>query len=384
MLKTQTEAQRVKLRVRPEPYWAALDHQGWHLGYRRTPTGGSWIARRTVKTGQAHKRTYHALGSDTDLTFTTAATAAVGWFESEAGPSASRLTIADVCSARLTRLYDAGRSYGPAKSRFDCHINPWFGRRRVVDLRTADYEAFLAALELGGNSKIQVWTDLHSALNEARRLHPSLPEQEWREVRKPTGVDAARKVFLKQPEMERLINSAGDSDIRDLLMFVALSGCRPGEAYGALARDVDTETGKWTVAISKVRKNGKAAQVRDLTVQATAIVERRYAGLAPSDPIFARADGRQWDSHIIKKPFRAAAARAKIDPESSMYVLRHSYISAQILGGMPVAMIARNTGTSLQQIDKHYGHFAPSDMRAKLAVNEFQFEAPGSNVVALK
>ena len=106
MHKIQTEAQRSKLHPRREPYWVGLDQRGRHLGFRRSEKDGSWIARLT----DAGARTYHALGPETDLTFAAAVASAVEWFEQEAGPTPSKITIADACSARLTRLHAGGHA----------------------------------------------------------------------------------------------------------------------------------------------------------------------------------------------------------------------------------------------------------------------------------
>ena len=76
--------------------------------------------------------------------------------------------------------------------------------------------------------------------------------------------------------------------------------------------------------------------------------------------------------------------RAGLDPETVLYTIRHSFISNQLLGGVPVALIAQETGTSLAMIDKSYAHFAGGDVRKRLAEGEFKFETPTSTVVALK
>lgn len=46
-----TRTARLRLAVSSKPYWRALE-KGLHLGYRRRATGGSWIARRRLDSGQ--------------------------------------------------------------------------------------------------------------------------------------------------------------------------------------------------------------------------------------------------------------------------------------------------------------------------------------------
>ena len=43
--KLDTRAARLRLEIRPEPYWRAFE-KGLALGYRRRANGGTWLARR--------------------------------------------------------------------------------------------------------------------------------------------------------------------------------------------------------------------------------------------------------------------------------------------------------------------------------------------------
>src|SRR6516165_8983176 len=48
--KLDTRAARLRLNIRPEPYWRTLE-KGLALGYRRRASGGTWLARRWAATG---------------------------------------------------------------------------------------------------------------------------------------------------------------------------------------------------------------------------------------------------------------------------------------------------------------------------------------------
>src|SRR6516162_6054248 len=48
--KLDTRAARLRLRIRPEPYWRTVE-KGLALGYRRRATGGTWLARRWAAAG---------------------------------------------------------------------------------------------------------------------------------------------------------------------------------------------------------------------------------------------------------------------------------------------------------------------------------------------
>jgi hypothetical protein len=43
--KLDTRAARLRLAIRPEPYWRTIE-KGLALGYRRRASGGTWLTRR--------------------------------------------------------------------------------------------------------------------------------------------------------------------------------------------------------------------------------------------------------------------------------------------------------------------------------------------------
>ena len=60
----------------------------------------------------------------------------------------------------------------------------------------------------------------------------------------------------------------------------------------------------------------------------------------------------------------------------SPYALRHTYASMAIAAGVNLHDLARLMGTSLQQIDKTYGHLLPDSLdRARTALDGFAMTA---------
>ena len=80
--------------------------------------------------------------------------------------------------------------------------------------------------------------------------------------------------------------------------------------------------------------------------------------------LLAKDDGTPWPEDDLNRPFKAAARAAKLPPEATFYSLRHYHISKALLAGVPVQVVAENTGTSLRMIEKHYGKFLATDRRA--------------------
>ena len=56
-------------------------------------------------------------------------------------------------------------------------------------------------------------------------------------------------------------------------------------------------------------------------------------------------------------------AKLHIDPETGKqrdaYCLRHYYATERLIAGVSVYTLAENMGTSVQMIERHYGHLKP-------------------------
>jgi site-specific recombinase XerD len=91
----------------------------------------------------------------------------------------------------------------------------------------------------------------------------------------------------------------------------------------------------------------------------------------PAAPLFARADGKPWDKDSWKKPMKAAADAAGLPADTVTYTLRHSTITDLVTGGLDLLTVAQLSGTSVEMIERHYGHFRvehAADALAKLVL----------------
>ena len=75
----------------------------------------------------------------------------------------------------------------------------------------------------------------------------------------------------------------------------------------------------------------------------------------PAAYIFTRSDGKPWNKDTWKKPFKAAAIQAGLTSRATTYSLRHSTIT-DLVPHLDLLTIAQISGTSVQMIQKHYGH----------------------------
>ncbi len=374
---------RAPLPHRREPYWARVA-RGQYLGYRKGRTGGTWIARWQAPEGA---KRYGSIGKADDrrleddgavvLNFDQAQAKAREWFRTTARQEAGleeRLTVQEAIDEYieyLRREKSALTAYDSEK-RVARYITPILGARRVADLTTLRIRRWRDGLVPEGlddegrrrakDSANRILTMLKAALNRLWREGRVPDDSAWRRVAPFEGVGESRKVFLTEAEAQRLVNSCHDEALRNLITAGLLTGARLGEITTARVSDVDLEEGTWTVRAGKTGR-------RDvfLSAEALSVFEQLCLGRPKTQHVFLRSDGAPWAKAQHQHYFAKAVDRAKLDPATTFYTLRHSYISHALKSGIPTQLLAENVGTSVRMIEKHYGKFIRDDRRRMLA-----------------
>jgi len=93
--------------------------------------------------------------------------------------------------------------------------------------------------------------------------------------------------------------------------------------------------------------------------------------MLPAAFLFTRDDGQPWAHSAYDELIRNAAKKANLPDGARLYALRHSFITDALLGSMATLTVARIVGTSLQMIEKHYGHLVDQKAREQLAAIAF-------------
>jgi len=57
---------------------------------------------------------------------------------------------------------------------------------------------------------------------------------------------------------------------------------------------------------------------------------------------------------ILQQPFPTNSKKGR-----DAYCLRHYYATERLTSGVPIYTLAKNMATSVQMIERHYGHLAP-------------------------
>jgi integrase len=102
----------------------------------------------------------------------------------------------------------------------------------------------------------------------------------------------------------------------------------------------------------------KVAEVRVMTLndEAFAILQRQCRGKEPGEVIFTRGNGRPWDKDTLDERFRKVRELAGVRERITLYDFRHLWVSEALMAGVDVFTVAKMAGTSVQMVEKTYGH----------------------------
>ena len=128
---------------------------------------------------------------------------------------------------------------------------------------------------------------------------------------------------------------------------------RPGAMAALTAGHYDKRLATLTIGADK--RNGD----RKITLpkMTAAFFAKQANDKLPGAPLLARANGAAWNKDSWKGPFKAAVIAAGLPANATAYALRHSTITDLIaLHRLDTLTVAQLAGTSLQMIEKHYGH----------------------------
>jgi len=212
---------------------------------------------------------------------------------------------------------------------------------------------------------------LLAALNQALNMRRvACDGSEWRSVKHYEGVSKARIRFLSVADQARLVNAC-EGDFQKLVRAALFTGARASELARLLVMDYNPTSGTVFIAESK---SGKSRHIV-LTEEGQAFFSFISAGKSASQPLLNREGvsrtkrvGRDnsWEDGDQCRPIQDACVVAGIDP-IVFHELRHSYASALVNAGVPLVYVANQLGhADTTQVEKTYGHLAPTDMSATI------------------
>ena len=366
---------RNRLAPRRDPYWQRME-AGCFLGFRKmtSESTGTWLARCRTDEG---KQTYHALGEfgehPAHARFDVASKAARDWFtHMERGGKAEPITVKAACANYVKDLKAKGKTATghDTEKRFERWVdNHKIGGILLQKLKPGDVDAWrkwLAATPAKPQDKTKEATrpraasslnrdmsSLRAALNLALEDGHATSDIAWKVKLRPVkNADGRRDVYLDLAQRRALVAKA-PTDLADFLRALSLVPLRPGAMAALVAGNFDKRLS--TLAIGK-DKSGEDRRIT-LPKDTAAFFAEQAEDKLTAAPLLARADGSAWNKDSWKYPLKEAALSAELPPATTAYALRHSTITDLIaLHKLDTLTVAQLSGTSLQMIEKHYGH----------------------------
>jgi integrase len=377
-------------------YWVSLD-QGLHLGYRRGPQGGKFLARHYLGAQAYEVVTLPGVADDrgdadglTVLSFRQAQAIARRLHSERAHLAAGKplpgvaYRVADAIADYCQGLERRGKPSAATRTRAASMITPQLGGIACEKLTKGDIDRWLhevaEALPRVRNGKgkepnfreidpgdpearrrrrataNRTLTVLRAALNAAWRDGRIGSNSAWARVEPFRGADEPKVRYLEIDEAQRLVRACAESDFGALVKAALFTGCRYGELGRLKVEDFKSGIGKLHIRISK---SGKGRHIA-LNEEGVAFFEQATAGKAADALIFTNA-GRPWGHSHQWRPMREACERAKIKSAVAFHILRHTFASHLVMGGASLQVVANAMGhTTTAMTQKHYAHLSPS------------------------
>lgn len=360
----------LKPRQGNEPHWQRV-RAGCFLGYRpsRRDGTGTWIARVYEEDARKYRR--KALGDFGTLPPRDMFTAA----KREAEAFADVIESGGFKAEKIETVEEACRAYAEGKSdaegRFKRHLyfDP-IAKVKLDKLRRHHLKEWRARLEqspaLISRSKKgpKRYRDRsRSAINRDmvpvraalfKVLAPGAPgtEAAWQEALTPIkNADTQRTLYLDLSQRRAMLKHVAE-DAEPFVKALCLLPLRPGAMASLSAGDFDKRTRELTIGKDKSGKPRRIIVPEGVAELMTAQTKDKL----PAAALFMRANGSRWSKDYWNTPIAAAAAEAKLPLGVTAYTLRHSVITDLVNGGLAILTVAQISDTSVEMIERHYGH----------------------------
>jgi len=278
------------------------------------------------------------------------------------------------------------------------------GMKDVRKISTRDYRDYIDDLtekrpELSSSTKNTIMAAFRNVMKVAREegaidVVPETPRSKQRDNPRPffrfhplvaKTDDAYRKVRAAAKKMAKdgvVIRGIPVTDeLYDLILFVVNSFVRPisSELYALKHSDVTVaDDPKRLILIVRDGKTGfRSANTMEGCVGIYQRIRKRYPDAGPDDYLFLpQYRNRETAGKIIQRQFKMAMELAGVETDHhtnqkhTIYSLRHTAICMRFIhshGDINVFNLAKNAGTSVDQIERFYARHLP--LSRELAMN---------------
>jgi len=293
--------------------------------------------------------------------------------------SKSKLTLGDVWEHLVKTWRKKPSTRASYESRWNTHIKPAFGKRRIGSLRRSEIEVFLTELEerTSLETRRKVQAVLHKLLAVAVRA-------EWIAANPADHIEMPGASVKRQPralteaEVEAIAREVSPR-YSALIFTLAETGMRVGEAVALRVKNVD---GTIRVVENAVEVNGERiigtpkteGSERNVPIspKLRAILREHLNSYAnrfdPESLVFTTEQGTPVrQGNFRQRIFQPAAVRAGLKFVPTVHDLRHTAISLWLARGLTPFEVSKMAGhTDLKMIERRYGHLYVSALQEKI------------------
>lgn len=369
----KSAAGRAKLAPRREPYWEQIV-SGKHLGFRAG--AGTWVA----KVQQNGVRQISRLGDALTLPdYQDALKAAQKYFDHvDGGGSSQRLTVKEALEQYVAGIRGgvAGRNKGVLSS------DQREAKAKEVErfIRYATGDLANVALTALTHRAVQLWreqikegraassvnrmmTILRAGLNFALEQRMVTSDSAWAKALKSIENAGNRRDRYVTLDERRLLIEKTREDFQPYLRLLCLIPLRPGDPEEMQVKHYDPRTRTLTVPAGKT-----ASRRIPLSPDAESVLRDVCKDKLPGAYMFMQRNGHRWRKEARREAVQDARVGAELGGDVVLYSIRSSVITDMITGGADPLTVARLSGTSLQMIQKHYGHLVDAHAREALSL----------------
>ena len=232
----------------------------------------------------------------------------------------------------------------------------------AVRITTDDIRGYIGQLAARGlrDSSIQTHINTLRSFFAWLELEDMIRKNPMRKI-KSLKIDrmAARRP-LEPEEMERLRDSCQTYKERALVEFMASSGCRLSEVIGIRIDQVD-----WKRRSVKVLGKGHKERVVYFSVRACLMLQEYISRRKGGQTLFAssRTPYAPMSPRAVEKALQRIGERAGIARRVHPHILRHTFATAALKGGMDLTIIQRLLGHTDPKTTLIYAELQPEAVR---------------------
>jgi integrase len=375
----ESRSARLRLKVRRRPYSGPSLARGISLMYRRNETNGTWVLKASDGHGAYWTKGF-ALADDFEtadaknvLTFYHAQDAAKKLARGEDGSADNAPITVDGALTDYKRDLEARGANG---------YNAQHPRIHLTSALLSKPVALLAANELKKWRDSLLGTMAPATINRLGRCVCAALElaaqhderiknrQAWETgLANLPDAQQARNIVLSDEEVRAFVVSAYHLDDGFGLFAdtMAVTGARPSQLSRLRVEDLRDHPVRPKLMMPKSGKGGGRNRARKkseyysvpITVPLALRLKLTAKGRADA-PLLVQSDGSPWGDNPgqrYHREVRAVVSAIGIDPDATIYSLRHSSIVRMLLKGIPIRLIAAVHNTSIAMIEKHYSRY---------------------------